>query len=501
MLGVWQEGEGGAESWNLLEETHQLVGLQADVTNFENWESDFELGGSKVDSSKKTLQLSLPASTDPPIPLVNPSLPSLLSASEKRDLEELLSTLPQLPCTDPPLTPPAMKIKLNFKDLLALIRKTSPSAQHKSAERRRAGVESKEWDLTEARGKGGVHQQASAHMELARSYRASGQTGAAMIQLQHALKLLSSEVPPGVGREEEEGLGLDGSVHEAHVLYEMAVTSRLIQDLSAAKGYLTRAIQREALAGSLSPLWSSLQLQLHLESGKVLLAMGEAKSAMWYLTRYVAGLVARPAPSNDGSGLGLWCKFHSDLSLGCLYLGATLLCEGYCDLAVSFLRKSAGACELLLAGIEDVAQIIDSGLSRVTTWLAAAINGAEKGSNTLEERVAAASEGTDDQCEEEEDWDKELEIEKQGKDSIAARPSLADVFHRAWVPPQSKSMLGGGIEVLAEKHQLAGQVTGQAARPVIIMFPKATGLFALKSRRAISEAAAQLWLETLVSAR
>jgi hypothetical protein len=127
------------------------------------------------------------------------------------------------------------------------------------------------------------------------------------------------------------------------------------QDLSAAKGYLTRALWSLASAASLSPLWSPLWLRLHIESGEVLLALGDVKTALWHFSQHLAGLVARPVPSPDATAggrgrQGAWFRFHRELCTGCLYLGATLQSIMAHDLAVSFLMRSAGACHALAEG-------------------------------------------------------------------------------------------------------------------------------------------------------
>ena len=189
-----------------------------------------------------------------------------------------------------------------------------------------------------------------------------------------------------------------GDITEAHVLREMAVTARKIQvrvtplarpgrhliltrdvlatrrawlrkhnpapcyqDLSAAKGYLTRALWSLASAASLSPLWSPLWLRLHIESGEVLLALGDIKTALWHFSQHLAGLVARPIPPADATAggrgrQGPWFKFHRELCTGCLYLGATLQSIMAHDLAAAFLMRSAGACRALAEGyVEDIA--------------------------------------------------------------------------------------------------------------------------------------------------
>jgi hypothetical protein len=42
---------------------------------------------------------------------------------------------------------------------------------------------------------------------------------------------------------------------------------------------------------------------------------------------------------------------------------------------------------------------------------------------------------------------------------------------------------------------------GQMVAPVIIMYPKASVLYSIKTRRLMTEAGIQLWLESLVAAR
>jgi hypothetical protein len=102
-------------------------------------------------------------------------------------------------------------------------------------------------------------------------------------------------------------------------------------------------------------------LRLHIESGEVLLALGDVKTALWHFSQHLAGLVARPVPSPDASAggrgkHGAWFRFHKELCTGCLYLGAALQSITAHDLAVAFLLRSAGACRALAEGyMEDSA--------------------------------------------------------------------------------------------------------------------------------------------------
>eukprot|EP00961_Rhodomonas_salina_P265810 3592801-Rhodomonas_salina.1 len=96
-------------------------------------------------------------------------------------------------------------------------------------------------------------------MGLARAYRGSGQTGASMVQLQHAQRELQER---GAKPEEVTPRGQPNEIFtEAHVLYEMAITARKIQDLNSAKGYLSRAIWAITSGTSDIPLYRTVCLR------------------------------------------------------------------------------------------------------------------------------------------------------------------------------------------------------------------------------------------------
>jgi hypothetical protein len=208
-----------------------LVGLRADpASSPEDWENDFDF-----DSSTSILPPAAARGVGidpPPAAGQSPSPRASITLAERRDLEELLKTMPTYSICPENIGAnllsqnlPAIT-KLGIKDLLREMQHTSftPSdplseihSQHKDrANPPKAGlVESQELNLALAKGKknlqvidrpelfnfrlfGSDHinkyrfpkGEVFAHVELARTYRSTGQTGSAMLQLQHALKAL-----------------------------------------------------------------------------------------------------------------------------------------------------------------------------------------------------------------------------------------------------------------------------------------------------------------------
>jgi hypothetical protein len=147
-----------------------LVGLRADpASSPEDWENDFDF-----DSSTSILPPSAAArgvGIDPPQPSgQSPSPRASITVAERRDLEELLKTMPTYPhCAEitganlllqnlPAIT------KLGIKDLLREMQHTSftpsdPLTEIQSQNKDRANppkaglVESQEWNLALAKGK------------------------------------------------------------------------------------------------------------------------------------------------------------------------------------------------------------------------------------------------------------------------------------------------------------------------------------------------------------
>ena len=210
-----------------------LVGLRADpASSPEDWESDFDFDSSSplLPSSGGGRGVGIGDSATPPTASTGSAA---ITAAERRELEELLKTLPCFPhhaesfiveiSLSSPSSTARISNKLGIKDLLREMQHSftpldSPPQELQSSMKDRAGqpnaglVESQEWNLLMARGKKnvqvtsglfpprsmhyfsylpGVQGEVFAHMELARTYRSAGNTGAAMLQLQHALKALS----------------------------------------------------------------------------------------------------------------------------------------------------------------------------------------------------------------------------------------------------------------------------------------------------------------------
>ena len=140
-----------------------LVGLRADPgTSPEDWESDFDFDSSTSilpppAATRSLMDASSPAGSSPR---------AAITVSERRDLEELLKTLPTYPrCSENILLQNLPVIsKLGIKDLLREMQSTSlvpsdplsdlQSSTKDNTDSPKAGcVESHEWNLNLARGK------------------------------------------------------------------------------------------------------------------------------------------------------------------------------------------------------------------------------------------------------------------------------------------------------------------------------------------------------------
>ena len=329
--------------------------VRADPTSSpENWESDFDF-----DAPAGAFPMALfpqqshgrgasvgGVKNDGPAGKKSAAGHTAISSTERRELEKLLGSLPELAFDDhlacsllsgerqhdsrgaSSLAGAANhpKSKLALKDLIrdvavcanisgqlkdrihagVLARGSGSGRRGEKAGAGRGGagkmsskekVQALKQELASAEGEQHMQRQVSVCLELARTYRSLGQTGAAMLQLQQALALMGEQHKmPDMHATHESCEGRE-SVTEAHILLEMASTARKIQDLNAAKGYLTRALWSMTSSTSLSPLWSPLWLELHAAIGSVMLALSEPKAALPHFSHYLSGVMAHQPPS------------------------------------------------------------------------------------------------------------------------------------------------------------------------------------------------------------
>jgi hypothetical protein len=239
------------------------------ISSPEDWEEDFDFDAPAVASTKALFPIPQ-SRAGKPAPMTSNSVPSAaLSTSERRELEKLLSTLPDWTFDESMLDSNNSKTdgrdKFDFKDLLRDIHATSksfdrhidqlalaakaqdrtdaiehpPGARESSTEgvggvggasgyRHRESqplsgkelLQTLEQQLVAAVADKDVKGEVAACLELARTYRSMGQTGASMLKLQHAQALADDrEKTPDIYQ------SCDGKevITEAHVLHEVCV--------------------------------------------------------------------------------------------------------------------------------------------------------------------------------------------------------------------------------------------------------------------------------------
>jgi hypothetical protein len=130
----------------------------------------------------------------------------------------------------------------------------------------------------------------------------------------------------------------------------------------------------------------------------------------------------------------------------------------------------------------------------VLAWLraslAAAAGGAEERVGGADSggaaREAAAGQARGSSPEEEEDWDRELEIEEAARGRPPQlRKQLSNMFAPALRPSDAASdapTLAADDGALPERWLLARALDAKSARPVIVMYPKASQLYSLRAR-------------------
>jgi len=203
----------------------KIVGLKADPGDFESWESDFDWDAAPDDEQLQGGAARKGAASELE-PRSAGQTVTVISAAERRDLEELHKTLPNLVFdldawdaahkTGRPSLPPA---KLGSKDLLRDMqiitarRDKPPTIPEQASEApdepsgARGKLEELEHNLALAVATRRVQREVAACVDLARAYRFSNQTGAAMIQLQHGLRVLTDRAGRADAEEDDASAG------------------------------------------------------------------------------------------------------------------------------------------------------------------------------------------------------------------------------------------------------------------------------------------------------
>eukprot|EP00960_Hanusia_phi_P037450 752953-Hanusia_phi.AAC.2 len=537
------EGFDGEE----IDDGKALVGLRADPAS-ENWEDDFDFDSPSCEAFPPPQQAARLKSKSK----LKPHNQNSIGAPERSNLEELFKVLPDLSidanCLDDlcRLFSGANSGLFTVKTLLKDVQSMYNSFQdkylaEKSNGKSKARIEDLEQSLTDAMESKCLQAELSSCLELARAYRGKSQQGAAMLKLQHAQSALQAAEQNLTGEEGSESSG--ELITEAHILHEMAITARKIQDLSAAKAYLERAFFSISSSKSLSPLWSPLWLRLHVDSGIVALSLGSTKTALWHFSQYLAGLVARqPSLSVDGPARtdsnDQTLKYYEELFMGCFFVGSTLQCSMAADLALIFIKYSIATYKFMEMQKVDKAP---RKLKVVVSWYKVALYTSqaahdcpsvnEDGSLYLseddenadldfdehmedfgssddkrEEVQAEKSVEEDDEFDEEdEDWDRELEIEAmlrgETSESISRESSRSSLFTGSRVSENMAMGMGQSGDSLPERWIFSKTLSGKSVKPVIIMYPKVSPLYSIRSKRIMSEAATQQWLEGLIKSQ
>ncbi|EKX33183.1 hypothetical protein GUITHDRAFT_148091 [Guillardia theta CCMP2712] len=530
-----------------LDDGKALVGLRADPAS-ENWEDDFDFDSPSCDAFPAPPQADRLKSKSK----LKAHNQSSLGAPERNNLEELLKVLPDLSidanCLDDlcrlfsSSNSGLFTVKTLLKDVQSMYNSFHDKyVVEKFNGKSRTRIEDLEQNLTDAMESKCLQAELSACLELARTYRAKSQQGAAMLKLQRAQTALQTAEQNLTGEEGSEASG--ELITEAHILHEMAITARKIQDLNAAKAYLERAFFSISSSKSLSPLWSPLWLRLHVDSGILALSLGSTKTALWHFSQYLAGLVARQPSlsvdtlvkydSNDQT-----VKYYEELFMGCFFVGATLQCSMAPDLALTFIKYSIATYKFMeMQKIENAPRK----LKVVICWYKEAMYTSQAthdcpsvneddslylsedeenadvdfdeqmddfGSNEgkqNEDQAEKSVEEDDEFDEEDEDWDRELEIEAmlrgETSESISRESSRSSLFTGSRASENIEMGLGQSGDSLPERWVFSKTLSGKSVKPVIIMYPKVSPLYSIRSKRIMSEAATQQWLEGLIKSQ